>query len=126
MSDELISGPFYRFVYVELHLKCIEGVANCENETHTFSNSGTHDFYISNDNREVVTVCDNGIVFQNPYGYYEEHQGSGMNCTHNWNYYVEVQLYTLDSWDFSRYTFEWSEWTYSFIYTSKTMEVVSS
>ena len=49
-----------------------------------------------------------------------------MNCTHNWNYYVEVQLYALDSWDFSRYTFEWSEWTYSFVYTSETMEVVSS
>ena len=126
MSDELITGPFYRFVYVELHLKCIEGVVNCENETHTFSNSGMHDFFISNDDRDVVTVCDNGIVFQNPYGYYDDYQGSGMNCTHNWNYYVEVQLYALDSWDFSRYTYEWSEWTYSFVYTSETMEIVSS
>ena len=49
-----------------------------------------------------------------------------MNCTHNWNYHIEIPLNTIPEWEFSTYTFEWSEWTYSFAYTSETMEVVSS
>ena len=127
-SDELLSAPFYTFVQIELHLICLEGVTNCENATFIQSTHPVQDRHndINNDNREVVTVCDNGVVISHPNGFYQNNQGAGMNCTHNWNYYVEVPLYNLDIWDFSRYTFEWSEWTYSFVYTSETMEVVSS
>ena len=124
-SDELISPPFYVFVQIELHLICIEGVANCENETFiqsTHQVQGRHND-ISNNNREVVIVCDNGVVFTNPN---DDLEGTGMNCTHNWNYIVEIPLNTISEWDFSKYTYEWSEWTYSFAYTSETMEVVSS
>ena len=127
-NDELISRPFYDFTLIELHLICIEGATNCENVTLTASsyNDVNIDYYLNNDNIEVITVCENGIVFSNPHGYFYEHQGTGMNCTHNWNYQIEIPLNTIPEWDFSMYTFEWSEWTYSFAYTSETMEVVSS
>jgi len=126
--DEYISPPT-RFVYVELHFTCIEGVSDCENfsigitdSPDSFEGDMVH---LSNDDIEVVSVCDNGITFRDTDYSGWRNQGLGFNCTHNWNYYADIPLYTVENWDWSSYSYNWSDWTYSFVYLSETMEVVA-
>tara|TARA_B110001452_G_C15197351_1_gene415587 strand:+ start:440 stop:1477 length:1038 start_codon:yes stop_codon:yes gene_type:complete len=118
-SNEMITGIEYLFTQVTLFATCMGNDTSCEDIIQILS----YDVLSTN----METSCSNDVLFswsattsingQNP-----RFNGHGFDCTNTLNLHAINQIEGVDGYDSTSHELSWSDWAYSVIWLSKSIE----